>query len=372
MLRNVDSGWDNTMVNQSLISVIVPVFNVQLYLHEAVESVIHQTYENLEIIIVDDGSTDGSGSLCDEYSMDPRVRVIHQENRGLSNARNVGLDICKGEMIAFLDPDDAFCPDMLSMMFEAMNRSGADIVECNFIVYKGSRRMNPQKISKRQKAINRYTGADSNGRKNCSHKDSEACIYNTRNALHMQIEGKMSASVWNKLYKHKVWKTLRFREGQNYEDFDIILSLIGEADKIFVLDDPLVMQRIRTGSITQTYTMEHMRDLSRAYKHYLDYIQLHIPEYFDDADAAFVFRKYYISLLSKFYKGLFQRSSDRKECKVFLENEINEVKKKIDIRECSLRVRLASFLYFHTPVLLSGAIYIAQRPFRILQHKLGL
>ena len=106
MNRNVANDRDNTMGEQKLISVIVPVFNVHLYLREAVESIIHQTYENLEIILVDDGSTDGSGSLCDEYSKDPRIRVIHQENLGLSCARNVGLDICKGEMIAFLDPDD--------------------------------------------------------------------------------------------------------------------------------------------------------------------------------------------------------------------------------------------------------------------------
>ena len=104
-----------------MISVIVPVYNVEPYLEEAIESVIHQTYTNLEIILVDDGSTDGSGRICDRYQKkDSRIKIIHQENRGLSAARNAGLDICKGGMIAFLDSDDAFCKDMLQKMSDAM------------------------------------------------------------------------------------------------------------------------------------------------------------------------------------------------------------------------------------------------------------
>ena len=92
-----------------LVSVIIPVFNVRPYLEEALDSVIHQSYENLEIIIINDGSNDGSGEICDEYAVkDKRIRVIHQENRGLSAARNAGLDCMTGDYVAFLDPDDAY------------------------------------------------------------------------------------------------------------------------------------------------------------------------------------------------------------------------------------------------------------------------
>lgn len=134
-----------------MISVIVPVYNVEPYLEEAIESVIHQTYTDLEIILVDDGSTDDSGKICDRYQKkDSRIKVVHQENRGLSAARNAGLDICKGEMIAFLDSDDAFCTDMLQKMSDAMLESGADIVECNYAEYKGVHSMNPQKIRKKR------------------------------------------------------------------------------------------------------------------------------------------------------------------------------------------------------------------------------
>ena len=93
---------------------IIPVYNVRPYIEEALDSVIGQTYRKLEIIIIDDGSTDGSGEICDRYAeQDCRIKVYHQENKGLSAARNTGLDASTGSVIAFLDPDDAFAPDMI-------------------------------------------------------------------------------------------------------------------------------------------------------------------------------------------------------------------------------------------------------------------
>ena len=95
-------------MDQIKVSVIIPVYNVEPYIVEALESVIHQTYENLEILVIDDGSTDGSGVICDNYAgKDARICVIHQENKGLSSARNAGLDRMTGDAVAFLDSDDA-------------------------------------------------------------------------------------------------------------------------------------------------------------------------------------------------------------------------------------------------------------------------
>ena len=115
-----------------LVSVIVPVYNVLPYLREALDSVINQTYKNLEILIVDDGSTDGSGEVCDEYLSDPRVIVIHQENKGLSGARNTGLDRMTGEYVAFIDSDDAFKPEMIERMLETITRNKAEMSICGY------------------------------------------------------------------------------------------------------------------------------------------------------------------------------------------------------------------------------------------------
>ena len=113
-----------------MVSVIIPVYNVLPYIKESIESVINQTYKDLEIIIVDDGSDDGSELVCDIYKKDPRVKVVHQKNQGLSGARNTGLDISTGDYIAFLDSDDAFYPEMIQTMLEGIEKSKADIVVC--------------------------------------------------------------------------------------------------------------------------------------------------------------------------------------------------------------------------------------------------
>ena len=119
---------------EPLVSVIIPVYNVRPYLREALESVLGQTYRNLEILIINDGSNDGSEAVCDEYEKkDPRITVVHQENKGLSTARNVGLNRRTGDYVAFLDPDDAFHPDMIWILMGALRRNGAKIAVCGII-----------------------------------------------------------------------------------------------------------------------------------------------------------------------------------------------------------------------------------------------
>ena len=117
---------------------VVPVYNVRPYLVEALDSVLAQTYRNLEVIVVDDGSTDGSGEVCDDFAeRDSRFRVIHQENRGLSMARNVGLDVATGEAIAFLDSDDAYRPTFIECLASSMACVDADVVICEAVAKPG-------------------------------------------------------------------------------------------------------------------------------------------------------------------------------------------------------------------------------------------
>ena len=116
----------------SLVSVIVPVYKVEKYLSKCLDSIVNQTYKNLEIILVDDGSPDNSGKICDEYAQkDSRIKVIHKENGGLSSARNAGLDIATGEYIAFADSDDSVHLDFVEKLYRAIKEENADIACCS-------------------------------------------------------------------------------------------------------------------------------------------------------------------------------------------------------------------------------------------------
>ena len=133
-------GNSKRCINLPLISVIIPVYRVEKYLRQCVNSVISQTYTNLEIILVDDGSPDGSGKICDEYIIrDKRVRVIHQANQGLSAARNAGLEIAKGDFIGFVDSDDYIEPDMYKYLYDLIVKNKAAISMCNVCEDEGFR-----------------------------------------------------------------------------------------------------------------------------------------------------------------------------------------------------------------------------------------
>ena len=117
-----------------MISVIVPVYNVEPYLRECIESILGQTYRDFELILVNDGSTDDSGTICDEYAaQDTRIRVLHQKNSGVSVARNVGLDSVQGEYITFVDSDDRVSKDYLAYLNDLIQIECADIACCDFL-----------------------------------------------------------------------------------------------------------------------------------------------------------------------------------------------------------------------------------------------
>ncbi|AHM57177.1 putative glycosyltransferase EpsJ [Peptoclostridium acidaminophilum DSM 3953] len=118
---------------EAIISVVVPIFSNEKYLRRCLDSIVNQTYENLEIILVDDGSTDGSGAICDEYeSRDKRIKVLHQTNQGVSAARNAGLKECQGEYIGFVDGDDWIEKDMFSFLSGLLEENGADMAACGY------------------------------------------------------------------------------------------------------------------------------------------------------------------------------------------------------------------------------------------------
>lgn len=214
-------------MSAELISIIVPVYNVKDFLRECVKSLLNQTYFNIEIILVDDGSTDGSDQICDEYAgEDPRIIVIHKSNGGLSDARNRGLDIARGEYIGFVDSDDWIEPQMYEKLYNKIKSGSYDIAVCSLIrEYKNKSVIEPLK-----ELI--YTRDDS------------------LSALLLGIE--LHDHAWSKLYHNKVFNNVRFPTGKFYEDVLTTYKTFLNANSVVVEPSPLYHYRQRGGSIIRS------------------------------------------------------------------------------------------------------------------------
>lgn len=250
------------MNGNELISIIIPVYNVRPYLAEALDSVMLQSYERLEVIIIDDGSTDGSGEICDAFAArDRRVTVVHQENRGLSAARNVGLDRMTGEAVAFLDPDDAYHVNYVEDMLNAMHEEDVDLVVSQYTVHTGvgSLRSKGNEIPEPSIPPGQY--------------DRVA-------ALRALADGTINVSVWNKLYRRELWKNIRFPEGRVYEDIDTTYRILDLCETVYALKQPLYFHRKRPGSITATVSMGNAKDRVWACSNYFRFIEENTPGIF--------------------------------------------------------------------------------------------
>lgn len=201
-------------------SVIVPVYNVAPYLGECVDSILAQTHRDLDVILVDDGSRDESGALCDRYAAaDARVRVVHQPNAGLSAARNAGLGLARGSHIAFVDGDDAVSPAFI----EGLLGMDADVAQCAFCASATSLQSMPT--------------------------ITEALTpHDALERLQVDNAGTYTV-VWNKLYRRCLFEGLRFPEGKQHEDEFITYRLLWAARSICVTSSPLYFYRQRPGSI---------------------------------------------------------------------------------------------------------------------------
>lgn len=256
------------MDNSPLVSVIVPVYNVRPYLAEALDSVVNQTYKNLEILVIDDGSTDGSGELCDEYAAkDSRMHVVHQQNGGISAARNRGLDLMTGDVVAFLDSDDAFDPCFVEQTLSALLREKTDLVECKYTVH-------------------RTVGALGKTNRKKSLPLIKAGMYDRISALSAFVDAFLSPCVWNKLYLRELWSGIRFPEGRVYEDNEVILYVIDSCHSCYVINQTLYFYRKRPGSITNTVSQNCVRSWSVSCSVINEYILENTPSIFNEKQLA--------------------------------------------------------------------------------------
>jgi len=213
---------------ESLISIIIPVYNVELYLEKCLNSVINQSYKNIEIILINDGSTDNSGKICDEFKeKDNRIKVLHKENEGQAIARNKGIDLSNGEYIMFIDSDDFIELNMVEILYNNLINSKSDIVCCARIIEK----------NQKSRLVNN---------KGTFFMDSKQGIER------LIFQEQVDSSPCDKIYKKELFKTLRFPEGVVYEDLGLIYKLFDKADKIMHIEDALYHYNIHENSTMTT------------------------------------------------------------------------------------------------------------------------
>ena len=246
-------------MDQPLISVIVPVYKVEKYLDQCVASIVNQTYRNLEIILVDDGSPDSSGAICDAWARkDSRIRVIHQENGGGGKARNTALDAAVGSLVAFVDSDDYIAPDMFSHLYNLLNR-GADIAECGYVVTEGDDAV----FGKEKTEITEYS-------------TEEAMLCHIQDTLFRQL-------IWNKLYRRETIGDIRFPVGTKIDDEFFTYRVLGNAGKLLRSDCRCYAYRQQSGSVMHQKNPVKIREGIRAKQERLAYLHKSFPQLEDEA-----------------------------------------------------------------------------------------
>lgn len=240
-------------IKEPLISIIIPVYCVEKYLAKCVGSVCDSEYKNLEIILVDDGSTDSSGLICDELAAkDKRIRVIHSDNYGQSHARNLALDIAKGIYIGFVDSDDWIHSDMYSEMVKIATSQNADIVECNF---NGRRSDVPDEMD--ENVLVKMSGVEA-----------------IKRQLDYRISSRFpSTSVWSKLFHRDILQGLKFPEGRIHEEFSFLCQAFCKAKKYVYINKKLYEHILRDGSTTVQKVSVKLLDKLYVYQERNEYLR---------------------------------------------------------------------------------------------------
>ncbi len=234
-------------MTKDLISIIVPFYNVEKYASKCIKSVINQTYKNIEIILIDDGSPDNCGKICDEYAKkDKRIKVIHKKNGGLSDARNTGLKIAKGKYIGFVDSDDYIANDMYEYLYKLIKDNNADISMCS---------------------VHEFFENDTIEIKE---SNEEEIVYSKEDAIkELLLDKKIRSHSWNKLYKKELFSNIEYPFGKKMEDIAVTYKLFLKSNKIVYGNQIKYFYLQRSNGIM----------LSKNTNMWIDYYELSIERY---------------------------------------------------------------------------------------------
>ena len=265
-----------------LVSIIVPVYNVEKYIHQCVDSIINQTYKNIEIILVDDGSPDSCGRICDEYAeKDSRIKVIHKENGGLSDARNCGIEAAMGDWLMFVDSDDWIEPDMAEKLLEVAVNNDVRMAVCAVVLFDEEKEYVPEYLTVTEGL---YT-AEEIFEKNIPTGFVIAC---------------------NKIISKSLFDGFRFEKGRIHEDEIAAHHLIGQSDKVAVTGEKLYHYRQVQGSITKVFNYKRLDSVYALYNRF-GYYKKHGYGQF----ASSVLRAYFWTLDTYYFRV--EKTSESKE-----------------------------------------------------------
>lgn len=231
-----------------VISVVVPVYRVEAYLNRCVDSILAQTFTDFELILVDDGSPDNCGKICEEYAeKDSRIRVVHRQNGGLSAARNSGIDIARGEWITFIDSDDWIHPDYLRVLYDAVKKYGADVASGSYEAVREGDEVNDGAINP-----------------DITEENTEDFWVNNRT----------NATVaWGKLYRRSFFNELKYPVGRYHEDEYVTYRILFSREKIAVVDAPIYRYFYNESSISRMNYIKRLPDILEAFKQHEEFFK---------------------------------------------------------------------------------------------------
>lgn len=239
-----------------LISVIVPIYNVEKYLARCVDSIVNQTYKNLEIILVDDGSPDRCPQMCDDYAKkDSQIKVVHKKNGGLSDARNAGMAVATGKYISFIDSDDYVSDDFFECLLDVMNKENSDIAECSVVKFYEDNRFDEF--------------SDDLSVKTCDTQDAMSALI-AENPFHQHV--------WNKLYKTELVKDIPYAVGKLNEDEFWTYRVFGRANKVARLNKTMYYYFQRSSSIMGVGYNIRRLDALEGKANRQKYIEINFPD----------------------------------------------------------------------------------------------
>lgn len=247
-----------------IISIIVPVYKVEKYISRCIDSILSQTFTDFEIILVDDGSPDNSGRICDQYALnDSRIKVIHKKNGGLADARNAGLDIAAGDYLGFVDSDDFIYTDMYEKLYEACIKYNSKISMCGrYDVFEN-----------KTKSMFSFDGYK---------------IWSSKEAIeNLLIWNNIDSSVCDKLFEKSLFNNVRFPKGKYNEDIFIMTGILYNSKKIVHIGESKYYYFHRQESITKEIFTERKMDLIEASKSVMEFVQVTYPELIPMAESFY-------------------------------------------------------------------------------------